>query len=450
LFRRILLYLNSGDARSSKTKKNIIASFVIRILNIIIGIVFVPLLINYLDPAKYGVWITMSSMIAWFGFFNIGLGNGLRNRLAEAFAIKDYALAKSYISTTFAILSLIFGALILIFALINPLLSWSSLLNTGELIPESELSNLALIIFFFFALRFVFQVITSLLMADQRPAFASAFDLVSKILILIAIMLLRYYSVQSLQVFGSVSAGFPVLVLIVMTIWLFGNKYKHIRPSFASIDFKKANGLLSLGFRFFFIQISGMLLYQTNNIIISHLFGPELVTPYNIAYKYFSVLLMLFTIVLTPFWSAFTEAWAKNDIAWIRKKMNRLKKLWFLLLGTSIIMLILSSWIYKIWIGSDVIVPFGMSALVCGWILIKSWNGLYSHLFNGIGKIKIQMLLALVLALLNIPLAILLGKYLGIMGVLAANIIVSLPSVVIYPIQAKKIFDGTASGIWNK
>jgi len=75
---------------------------------------------------------------------------------------------------------------------------------------------------------------------------------------------------------------------------------------------------LSLGEIFFFIKIGGILLFQTDNIIIIRLFGPEKVTTFNIAYKLFSVIIMGFAIIMTPFWSAFTDAYAKQDFEWIK------------------------------------------------------------------------------------------------------------------------------------
>ena len=83
------LGLDKGHERTVKAKKNIVASFVIKGLNIAIGLILVPLTINYLNPTKYGIWITLSSVIGWFSFFDIGLGNGLRNRFAEAIAVGD-------------------------------------------------------------------------------------------------------------------------------------------------------------------------------------------------------------------------------------------------------------------------------------------------------------------------------------------------------------------------
>lgn len=61
-----------------------------------------------------------------------------------------------------------------------------------------------------------------------------------------------------------------------------------------------------------------LFIFQLMNIIISRVQGPEVVTQYNLAYRFFNVLLMVVVIVLNPFWSAFTEAYAKRDYNWMR------------------------------------------------------------------------------------------------------------------------------------
>lgn len=109
-----------------------------------------------LNPSRYGIWLTISSIIGWFSFFDIGFGNGLRNKLAEAKAKGEEELARIYVSTTFAILTLIIGIVLVLFLCINPFIDWSRILNTT---PDmaGELSLLVIIIFVFFCLRFVFQ-----------------------------------------------------------------------------------------------------------------------------------------------------------------------------------------------------------------------------------------------------------------------------------------------------
>ena len=65
-------FFTKGHKRSLEAKKNIIGSLLIKGCSIAIGLVAVPLTINYINPAQYGIWLTLSSMIAWFSFFDIG------------------------------------------------------------------------------------------------------------------------------------------------------------------------------------------------------------------------------------------------------------------------------------------------------------------------------------------------------------------------------------------
>jgi O-antigen/teichoic acid export membrane protein len=84
------------------------------------------------------------------------------------------------------------------------------------------------------------------------------------------------------------------------------------------------------------------------------------------------------------------------------------------------------------------------------WVLINAWNGIFSHFLNGIGKLKIQLYLGITSAIINIPLAIFLGKLIGISGVLLANVMLGFIGACIYPIQYRKIVTNKASNIWNK
>lgn len=450
MFKNVLGY-GQGNERSNLAKKNIGASFIIKGLNIGITLLLIPVIINYLKPTTYGIWIALSSIIGWFGFFDIGLGHGLRNRLAEALATGKKELARIYVSTTYAILSIIISVVLILFYVTNPYLNWNKILNVGnEVTLEGELSVLALLVFTFFCIQFVMKLITTILTADQRQAKVGVVDLISRALSLFIILILVETTEASILYLGVIMSFVPLVVLVVCSIWYYNGKYKSLRPSWKYIDFTKAKDLFSLGIKFFVIQISSILLYQTNTIIITQLFGPEKVTSYSVTFQYFSVLMMFSSIILTPFWSAFTEAWTKNELEWIEKIMSKLFRVWVGILFLGIIMLLLSKHIFYIWIGDNVSIPYTMSALVAIWILMNTWISIFSHFLNGIGKLKLQLFVSISGALFNIPLSIYLGMELGVLGVLLANIIVGLAATVIFPIQYRKIISGNANGIWNK
>lgn len=441
--------LQKGHERTIKAKKNIFLSFIIRGLNMLVSYLIVPLTIDYLDPTRYGIWITITSIVAWLSFFDVGLGHGLRNKFSEAISKGDLVDAKKYVSTSYIVLSFVVIGMLFVFFTLNFFLNWNIILNVDQkLVPLNELKLLISVVVVCFGVNLVFQLINTILTADQEPSKASFNDLVGKFLSLICIWLLLKTTSSSLLLLGTVISIVPVITFLIISVYHFNDNYKYYRPQIKFYDKSKINDLLKLSLKFFIIRISAILFYSTNNIIISHLFGPSEVTPYSIALSFFNILLLLFNIVVSPFWSAFTEAWVKKEIEWIKNTMNYLFYFWIGLGILGFLMVLSSKYVFLFWIGDKVQIPVLLSSLVCVWILFVTWNGIYSQFLYGIGAIKIQSYLAFVLAIINIPLAILLGKIYSINGILIANILCTLPQMIIYSIQYKKIINFKAQGVW--
>lgn len=276
--------LAKGHERSVKAKKNIILSGVIKGISIAISLVLVPLTIHYVNPTKYGIWLTLSSIIGWFSFFDIGLGNGMRNKFAEAMAKGEHEQAKVYVSTTYAILSIIIGIVLGIFFVVNQFVDWTKILNTPADMAR-ELSLLATIVFTFFSIRFVLNLVTTIMTANQEPAKASFFNLLGSFLSLAVIFVLTKTTQGNLVYLGLALGFTPIVVLTASTLWYYKHDYRLYAPSFRYVRFKYARNLMTLGIKFFIIQVASIVIYQTSNIIIAQLFGPEQVTPYNIAYN---------------------------------------------------------------------------------------------------------------------------------------------------------------------
>ncbi len=442
---------NSGHSRSVKARKHILVSFFIKSVSIVIGFVFVPLLLHYLGAAEYGIWLTLSSIIAWVSYFDIGLGNGLRNRFAESLAKGEHQMARIYVSTTYAGLSLIFGAFFLIFLAINPFLNWYEILK-APISLENELNALVIVTVGFFLLRFTFKLISIIIVADQRPAISNIFDPLSNVVSLIAILILIQYAESSLLNLGIVLGAAPVLVLGIATIYFFRKDYKAYRPSFKLINFSYFKDLTGLGIKFFIIQITVVVIMSTNNLIITQVVGPEAVASYNIAYKYFGLVLMLFTIVTNTYWSAYTEAFIKKDFAWIRRVTGNLVKGWFGILLVLVVMLFLAKYFYKIWVGEEVVITFQLSAITALFVGIYIWYSIFIYFINGTGKIQLQLYVSVGVAVLNIPVSIFFASTLGLgtAGVILGSCVTYLPGAIIAPIQYRKIVSGRDTGIWGR
>lgn len=447
----IRAFFTQGHKRSLTIKKNVFGSFFIKGFDILISLLLVPISLNYLGQERYGVWLTINSTIIWLNLSDAGLGNGLRNKYTEAIALGNKRLAKEYVSNAYAILSIIVLGLIILFLIINNFIYWESVLNITTDI-HTDLSLLVLIVFIAFSLRLVSNLISVLLIASHKPAISDLIVLSGRVLTFIFIIVLVSSGKISLVWLGAIFSFTPVVGLIAASLFFFNHELKNFRPSIKEVNFKLSRSLFGLGLNFFIVQISAVVLFMTDNIIIAQIFGPAEVTPYQIANKYFSVVLVLFMIILSPFWSAFTEADAKNDVIWIKNVINRLLKIWGGFALLTIFMLILSNYIYRIWVGIGIKIDFYLSLFWALFIILQTMNLIFANYLNGLGKIYIQRIVAVITIIINIPLSIFLAKYTGLnsAGVILATNLCILLYLITRGIQVKKLIANKADGIWNK
>jgi O-antigen/teichoic acid export membrane protein len=451
LRRQGISFLDSGNERTVKVKKNIVLLGIMKVVGILSGLLIVPLTLNYLSPTEYGVWLTLSSIVGWIVYFDVGLGNGLRNRFAEALAVGNTQLARIYVSTTYFLVFLIVSGGLIIFYGINHFLDWQKILQAYS-IPFHDLNVLVLIVVVSFCMRFVFSLIGTVLTADQEPGRAGMIEVTINLVSLAAVFCLTKLTASSLLTFGIVLSSIVVLVPAIASVWFYSGRYRNVSPSIHLIQLKYAKPLANIGIQFFVIQITALIVFSTSNILIANFLGPAEVTAYNIAFKYFGVVSMIFGITVAPFWSAFTEAFHKKEFDWIKSSTRKLILMWILASIVTIVMLIVSQPIYHLWVGNKVAVPFALSFAMACYVTISNWNSIFVSFLNGTGRIRLQLYSSIIIGILNIPLAYVLVKYLhwGSAGVVAATSICLFIGSIWSPIQYLKLINNTATGIWAK
>jgi O-antigen/teichoic acid export membrane protein len=426
-------------------------SFLYKGGSILISFLLLSLTINYLDVENYGIWLTLSSCITWISFFDIGLGNGLRNKFAEAKAKGDMTLARGYVSSAYFTIGAVSLILIVTFTILNFFFDWTKVLNVSPKLYK-DLSILMPIVFGFFCLQMVLKLITTIYIADQNHSMLGKINFYIQVGSLFLIWIITNTSNKSLLIFGSIFSIFPVVFLIVLNWLAFNKRYKEVSPSLKYWKIEYLKDIIGLGVLFFFIQISGIILYTTDNFIISKLFSPVKVVPYNIAYKYMSIASMIFSIIAAPFWTSITDAYKIAEFEWVKNAMKSLKLISYIFIFLIIIMVIGSQVIYSFWIGSKVHIPFSLTLLMAIFFTLNILSTPYTVFLNGAGKVKIQAIQSFFAALINIPLSIYLSLFLGLgtNGIILSTIICFIPSLILNPLQYRKIINNIAKGIWNK
>ncbi|CDA84386.1 polysaccharide biosynthesis protein [Bacteroides sp. CAG:754] len=420
--------------------------------SLFLSMLYVPLFLECLDKTRYGIWVTIMSLVNWIGFFDIGIGQGLRNLLAKSLAEENYIEAKKVVSTAYVAMILIFAFIMVIFVFIYPFINWYKIFN-APVDMASEINTLILIVVLMMCMNFILGIFKSVLLAYQMPDVTSNMNLAIQSISLLTIFIF-YLSgkISSLIGIGSILVIIPVLVYVFYTFKYFRGRFKRVLPSLRFFEKKMVRQILTLGAAFFIIQISNLFLFQSNNIIISNIIGPEAVPEYYIVNKYLSILLFAFTIITTPFWSAVTDAYTKKDIAWIKNVKSKLVRIYCGFVLLVIVMIIISPLFFNIWLGDKMEISTYLVILLSVFLLLQMYSNIFLSIINGIGKIKLQFYISILLPFIYVPLAIVMGKSVGIYGVVISGIIMMLIYAIIYPIQYYKIIsnENKSNSIWYK
>ena len=426
-------------------------SFIYKGFSIVLSLLIVPLTIGFVNAEQYGVWLTISSIVGWVSYFDLGLGHGLRNKYAEAKANGNTKVMSQLISTTYALIAIIFSVVFIFFLVINHFINWNVFLGVSQ-IDNASLQKIMLALLGFFCLNMILGVLKSLLLGDQRTSMTSLITVIDQLCSLLMIFVLTKTVEPDLFYLVFVYAGAPCLVTLLFSVFLYvprNSIFHDFRPSLKNIKLSLSKSLLSLGGKFFIIQLSLLLIFQCVNIIISRNCGQLAVTQYNLSYKYFQILYMVSVIVLTPYWSAFSDAYAKHDYKWMNNSFSKLTHMALMSIPVLILMLLFAPIFFKIWVGDSVSIPFKLNAMVALYIMSQILSGIHTYIINGLGKVTLQVILYVILSLFAIPAMNYLSLHIGLYGILSVLTSVYLAQAILCRVQIKRILKNTACGLWN-
>ena len=441
--------LTGGSQRTAIVKKNILGLLAIKGVSILTSLLLVPMTLGYVSSEVYGIWLTISSVLHWLTYMDVGFTHGLKNRLNECLARKDYEKGKSLVSTTYAIMFAIFVPMSALLIAVSPGIDWCRLLNVDASNQEVILKTMQ-VLFVFIALQMIVNVFVTVVAAYQKTALSSLFAVVGQICSLCIIGMMTLFVEPSLLNLAFAYSMMPILIVLTASVIYFRTSMKEVAPSVRSINTAYIKDLWGLGIKFFIIQLQMIVLYQATNILISHIAGPESVTQYNIAYKLLNVVVMVYTIILNPLWPAFTDAYTKQDYAWMNRTYRKMQQIYVVLCAMVALVVALSPLLIRLWVRDMVQVPMGLTLGIAIYTLIHCWVSLQAILINGTGKVKLQSYVILVGLVLHIPLSLFLGRYIGILGVVASMSVINVIYACVFTTQITRILNNTATGIWNE
>jgi hypothetical protein len=165
------------------------ASFISKALTIVISFVSVPLTVHYLGSERYGVWLTIGSLLTWMSMTDFGIaGNALVNLLADAHGKEDKRLAGQHAASAFWALvglSLCIGG---IFLFSFHYIPWQEVFHVSSAVPGAELSLACAYSLIFFVVGFPLSMVSSVYGAYQDGFMANIWNIAGSAIALISLI----------------------------------------------------------------------------------------------------------------------------------------------------------------------------------------------------------------------------------------------------------------------
>jgi O-antigen/teichoic acid export membrane protein len=431
--------LTLSKARSHNYIKQVKSSALFKVGAIGATFLAMPIMIKYLGVEQFGIWSTMLTLITWVMLFDLGIGNGLKNKVSESLAQDSPDQAASYISTAYGLIGFIAFGLFSLFLILSFWLPWQSIFNS-QAISEENLRNAVITLSFFIFFNFWISLINQIYHGLQKSSIVVLGQFISNTLALFLVFLLYQFTQSSINFMVWAYGGALVTANLALSLFLFKSHWK-LMPTLQGFDKNKISSLLSLGIQFFIIQFAVLVIFMTDKILIAQLLGPEHVTTYEVLFKLFSVFTIIHSLLLTPLWPAYSDAYQRGDLDWIHSSIKKQIKVAFVLFVGAFFLATIGPMIVKIWIGGQVIASSMLFYLFAIFIVFSVWSNVFAYFVNATNQLNVQLYTSIFAALINIPLSLYFVRVLelGLNGIILATIVSLSIFALLGPIQVFRI-----------
>lgn len=415
-----------------KILKNIGVSMLMKPVSMVLSLIYVPIILNFLGEEKNGVWVTILQIVSAINYFDIGIGNGLRNKLAESYAKGDEEGSRKFVSNAYigtAIVSLVFCTIVC---------GLWVLLDLGTFfkmnLPTENTTIAVVISVMFICFNFVMSLSKTSAYAVQMPGVISVFDVINQVLQIAVSFTISRIMDGSIIVTAFIYGFITVLTNTALYFFL-AKKRPFLRPSLKLYDKNYMKPLLTMGSGFFIIQMSTLVLNTTDNLIITKLLGAASVTTYNMPYKVFQMIVQVHAIIIMPMWSAYTAAATNKDMKWIKKTMTKINLLTILFSLGAVVLIFLFEPIAAIWLRKTLSYDKTAILIIAVYVIVQMFSNNLSSFLCGVGRLKESTVICAIGAIMNIPLSIYFAKTLGMgqAGIILGSLCVMSMSIIILP-----------------
>jgi O-antigen/teichoic acid export membrane protein len=418
---------STADGRAQERHRRVAltaaAAALAKVLSVGSALISVPLTLHYLGAERFGMWMTISALIAMLAFADFGIANGVLSIVADAHGRDDHAGIRRAVGSGFYLLTGIALAVLILFAAIYFFVPWPAVFNVTSAQAAAEAGPALAVFVLCFAVNIPLAVVQRVQMGLQQGFVASLWQCVGSACGLIGVL----WAVQAragLPWLVLALAGAPLLAAVLNGVYFFVRARPDLLPRWFSVSRQTCQQVASSGFLFFVLQVVMAVAYTSDSIVIAQVLGASAVAAYAVPEKLFSLVSLCMAMVLAPLWPAYSEAIARGDSAWVRRTLKR--SIWFsfgLSIAASVLLVLLGPALLRLWVGNSVTPPAQLVLALAVWKIIEAVSGALAVFLNGARVIALQLLIATSTAVLAFALKLTLVPSIGVAGAVWATVI---------------------------
>jgi O-antigen/teichoic acid export membrane protein len=410
-------------ARDRNLKSNIVGGAIYQVAGIALSLLAMPLMLDMLGQASLGVWLTLLGIFQWLTFFDLGIAAGARNAVANAIAANDRLMARTLIATGYWYTTLITIVTACLFLVVYWMLPAEQMFTGGDL-DSAELTLTVLISLALVTINLVLGLVHQLYAALENPAAIPLSGLLANLLFVILLLCAMQAGNTSMAVLAVLYGSSVTLTRLLLTARFF-RKYPDLLPSRGHIEHSLRGELFSFGLKIFIIQLCAMVLFTTDKMLISWLLEPADVVNYESAFRLFGLVTMFHSLLMNSYWSSFTHAARNGEWSWISGTLRRLVILMIPVTALAAAMTLAANPIITLWMGTAATSDMTLYLAFAAYTVLSCWSNIFAFFVNGIGRVNVQLVSAIIAAGINIPLSIMFVRSfdLGTTGIVLATVI---------------------------
>ncbi|WP_299824560.1 oligosaccharide flippase family protein [uncultured Pontibacter sp.] len=415
--------------KSDLTKKVLQGSFINMIGAVVTNFtrfLLVFILARYYIKEEFGIWVTITSITAILATGDFGIGNALRNKLSLFITQGKDAdkHAERYYLTVLHVLIYVTIFISIVLYYLQGYIPLQELFKTDSASIKSIGKEIIVWVQIILLLGIPFSISNTCFYSYHESRIVAYLSITQAIITFGATCILALTG-QSIVVISLVFFTSTLLMYVAGTFIFIKKRGWH----FLNIQLPGAINIIKemviKGFPFFALQMSSAFLFNAGTVIMSSTVGLTSATEYNLVQKLYLFILGIYQAAFNPMWAGYAHAINTQAWEWCRKTLRNSLMITFIIFASATIgITILGNFALSILAGEKYVTDVTLFILLGSWITLYTLWACAQTLQSATNRINLLVITTLIAAICITPFSKFMIGYMGVNGLLCAQIII--------------------------